>query len=97
MNADLEQQVLAAMRLVQAPHRFAHAQRGGECAVGSRECRHDGIADCLDHRAALGCHDLVQYPEVLAHQVESDQIADPFVELRRALEVGEQEREAGDL
>ena len=45
----------------------------------------------------LGRDDLVQHAEMLAHQVEGDEIADPLVELGRALEVGEQEGEAGDL
>jgi len=31
------------------------------------------------------------------HEIERDEIADPFVKVGRALEVGEQEREAGDL
>ena len=34
---------------------------------------------------------------MLAHQVEGHQVADPLVELGRALQVGEQEGEAGDL
>ena len=46
---------------------------------------------------ALGGDDLVQRAEMRAHQVEGDQVADPLVELGRALEVGEQEGEAGDL
>ena len=32
-----------------------------------------------------------------AHEVESGEIADPVVERRRAPEVGEQDRQAGDL
>ena len=31
------------------------------------------------------------------HQIEGDEIANPLVELGRAFEVGEQERQAGDL
>ena len=34
---------------------------------------------------------------MLAHHVEGDQVADPLVEFRRALKVGEQEGEAGDF
>ena len=34
---------------------------------------------------------------MLAHQIVGDDVADPLVELGRAFEVGEQERQAGDL
>ena len=34
---------------------------------------------------------------MLAHQIVGDEIADPLIERGRALEVGEQERQAGDL
>ena len=97
VNADLQQQVLAAMRCIQAAHGLAHAQRSGERAVGRGEGCHDSIPDRLDDRAALGGHALVQDAEMLAHNVEGDQIADPLVEFRRALKVGEQEGEAGDF
>ena len=78
-------------------HRVAHAQRRGDRAVGRRECRHHRIADGLDHGAGLGGDDLVQHAEMRPHQIEGDEIADPLVKLGRALEVGEQEGEAGDL
>ncbi len=41
--------------------------------------------------------DLVQHAEMLAHQIVGHDVADPVVELGRALEVGEQERQARDL
>ena len=83
--------------VVEPAHRLAHAQRRGQRTVGRQEGRHHRIADGLDHGAAFGRDDLVQRAEMLAHQVEGDQVADPLVELGRALEVGEQEGEAGDL
>ena len=42
-------------------------------------------------------HDVVQHVEMLAHEIEGDEIADPFVELGRTLEIGEQEGQARDL
>ena len=38
-----------------------------------------------------------QRAEMAAHEIEGDEIADPVVKLGRALQVGEQESEAGDL
>jgi hypothetical protein len=76
MDADLEQQILAAVRLVQRAHGLAHAQCRRQCMVRREEGRHHRIADSLDHGAALGRDDLVQRAEVLAHQVESHQVAD---------------------
>ena len=97
VDADLEQQILVAALRVERAHRLAHAQRRRHRAVGRREGRHHRVADRLHHRAGLGRDDLVQHAEMRAHEVVGDEIADPLVELGRALEVGEQEGEAGDL
>ena len=89
--------ILISRSLLERVHRVAHAQRRGERAVGRRERRHHRVADGLDHRAGLRRDDLVQHAEVLAHQIVGDDVADPLVKLGRALEVGEQERQARDL
>ena len=97
MDADLQDQVLAAALVVQLPHRFAHPERRGDGAVGRRERRHHRIADRLHHRARLRGDDLVQHVEVRPHEVEGDEIPYPLVELGRAAQVGEEEGQAGDL
>ena len=97
MNADLQQQFLASMRIVEAAHGLTHAQRRGKPAVGRREGCHDGIPYRLDHGAALGGYALLQQAKMLAHHVEGGKVANPLIEFHRALEVGEQEGEAGDF
>ena len=83
--------------LVELLHGVAHAERGGDRPVGRREGRHDRIADRLHHRAGLRGDDLVQHLEMRAHEVEGDEVADPFVKLGRSAEIGEEEGQAGDL
>ena len=78
-------------------HGVTHLERGGDRPIGRREGRHHGVADGLDHRAALQGDDLLQRAKVCPHQIEGRQIADAVVELGGALEVGEQKRQAGDL
>ena len=90
MDADLQQQVVAVALLVEPAHGLAHAQRRRHRAVRSRKRRHDGVADRLHDRPGLCGHDLVEHAEMLPDQIERSEIADPFVELGRALEVGEQ-------
>src|SRR5215472_8784663 len=97
MYADFEEKVLVAALGIDARHRLAHSQRRRKGAVGRGKGCHHGIADRLDDRARFGRHDLVQHAEMLAHKVISDQIAHALIQCRRALEVGEQESEAGYL
>src|SRR3546814_5486202 len=40
VDADLQQQILTAARLVEFSHRLAHAQGGGDRPVGCRKGRH---------------------------------------------------------
>ena len=82
---------------LEAAHGLAHPQRRGDRPVGRREGRHHRVADGLHDGAALQGDDLLEHAEVRPHQVEGRQVADAVVELGRALEVGEQEGEAGDL
>ena len=97
MDADLQQQILAAAPVIEIAHRFPHAECGGERPVGGRKGRHHRVADGLDDGAGLGRDNLVEHAEMGFDQIEGDQIADPLVKLRRAFEVGEQEGQAGDL
>ena len=86
-----------SLPLLEAAHGLTHPQRRGNRPVGRREGRHHRIADGLHDRAALQGNDLLERAEVRPHQVEGRQIADAVVELGGALEVGEQEGQAGDL
>ena len=97
MNTDLEQQLLGSRGVLDAGHRIAHAQRRGERSIRRRKRRHHGIADRLHHGARFRRHDLMQETKVRAHQVIRHKVADPLIKRGRALEVGEQEREARDL
>jgi hypothetical protein len=103
VNADLQQQILTAApisvaaTIVEVAHRFAHAQCGSEGAVGGWEGCHHRIADRLHDSARLGGNNLIEDLEMGSDQVKGDQIADPLIELGRALEVGEQESQAGDF
>ena len=58
MDADLQQEILVAARVVQYAHRIADAHGGRHRAIGRREGRHDRIADGLDDGAGLGRDDL---------------------------------------
>src|SRR6266481_4394748 len=97
MNADLEQQVLALALFIELAHRLAHAQRGADRPIRGRKRCHHRVADRLHHGAGLGGDDLGQDAEMCSDEVICDQVADAFVKLGGALEIGEQEREAGDV
>jgi len=97
VDADLEKKILVAPLGIDVCHRLTHPQRRRKSAVWRGKGCHHGIADGLDDRARFGRHDLVQYAEMLAHEIVSDQITYALIECRRALEIGEQESEAGDL
>jgi hypothetical protein len=98
MDADLEHQIVLTLPLhIQPTHGFAHAQRCSNGAVGRRKCRHHRIADRLHHGTRLGADDLGHHPEMRAYQVIGNQVAHLLVEFGRALQVREQEGEAGDL
>jgi hypothetical protein len=96
VDADLEQKVIAAARLVKGAHCLAHSQRGGDRPIG-RERRHHRVADSLDHGARLAGNDFLEHSEMGIDQVKGDQIPDPLVKFRRALEIGKQEGQAGDF
>ena len=97
VNADLEEKILITALGINARHRLAHPQRGRKSSVRRGKGRHHGIADHLDDRACFGRHNLVQYAEVLAHEIVSDQIAYAFIKCRRAFEIGKQKSEACNL
>src|SRR6516225_3461612 len=97
VNADLEQKILVAALGIDTRHRLAHPERCRKSAVRRGKCCHHGIADRFDNRARFGSHNFVQYAEMLAHEIVSNQIAYALVECRRALEIGEQESKACNL
>src|SRR6202030_4866775 len=92
-----EEQLFAAVSLIEAAHSLAHAQRSGNRSIGGREGRHHRVAAGLDHGAALGGDDLVENLKMRSDQVKRDQVAKPLIEFGRASEIGEQECQAGDL
>src|SRR6516165_3371364 len=77
--------------------RLAHADRGGDGAIRRLESRHHGIADGLHDGSLFGGNDLLKQPEMLADEIEGDEVADPSIKLGRAFEVAEQESKAQDL
>src|SRR5262245_33709122 len=77
--------------------RLAHADRGGDGAVRRLEGRHHGIAYGLHDSALFRGNDLLKQPEVLADEIEGDEVADPRIKLGRAFEVTEQESKAQNL
>jgi hypothetical protein len=93
VDSDLEQQV--AIAVLDAGHRIAHAQRGRDRPVWGRKRGHDRITAGLHHRTGFGGDDLVQDAEVRSHQIVRNEIADPLIELGRALEIRKQKSEAG--
>ena len=66
-------------------------------AVGRWKRRHHRVSDRLHHCTRLGANNLGQRSEMGAHQVIGNQVAYLLVEFCRALQIGEQERQAGDL
>ena len=97
MDPDLDQEILGAALFVQLVHRLAHTDAGCDRLLGPDESRHHRIADGLHHRTGLRRNDLEQRPEMRADEIESGQIADPLIERRRSLEIGEQKRQRCDL
>jgi len=61
-----------------------------------KESSHDCIADRLDDRAIVADGHALQLLEMLLHQRESVQVADPVIERGRTFQVGEEERDILD-
>src|SRR2546429_3480982 len=97
MDAHLQAQALMLTLGAKIAHRLAHPDRRGNGAIGRLEGRHDGIADGLHDRSPFGGDDLLQQPEMLVDEIEGREITDALVELRRVLEIAEQESQAQDL
>ena len=57
---------------------------------------HHRVANGLDHRAVVVAHDRSQQREMLSHDVVCSGVAHPLVERRRALQVGEEQRDLAD-
>src|SRR6516165_6661831 len=97
MDADLDDQVLAAALFVELTHRSAHFQARHQRVFGTNERRHHRIADGLHHGTFLRRDDVEQRAEMRAHQIERGEVPDPLIERSRPLQVGEQESQRGDL
>src|ERR1700720_643156 len=97
MDAHLQAQALVLTLGAKIAHRLAHADRGSNGAVRRLEGRHHGIANGLDDGASFGRDDLLQQPEMLVDEIESDEVADAVIELGGILEIAEQERQAQNL
>src|SRR5262245_5606157 len=96
MDADLQHKTVA-MGGPEVAHRLAHTKRRGDGSVRGRECRHHRITAGLDHRTRLSRNNFVQHPEMCSYELEGYEVANSLVELGRASQVGEQERQAGDF
>src|SRR5215211_8282260 len=97
MEADLEEQVIAASLTVETAHGLAHLQSSGDGAVRRGKRRHHGIAYGFHDRSSLTGDNLVQNPKMRAHEIIRRKVSHPLVELGRSPQVGEQERQARDL
>src|SRR6516165_5036118 len=97
MDADLDDQVLAAALFVELTHRSAHFQARHQRVFGTNERRYHRIADGLHHGTFLRRDDVEQRAEMRAHQIERGEVPDPLIERSRPLQVGEQESQRGDL
>ena len=97
MDADLEQQILAPCSSLSSriASRMRSAAASARSGVGNVAITASPIV--LTTAPASDATISLQHLEMRAHQVEGDQVADPLVKLGRALEIGEQERQAGDL
>jgi hypothetical protein len=47
------------------------------CAIRRLESHHHRIANCLHDGALFGAYDLLKQPEMLADEIEGDEITDP--------------------
>ena len=96
MDADLEPYRALGLALVVALGGLAHGQRGSDGAGGVGVGGHHRVADRLHYRAAVGDGGLAQPVEMLLHQLEGVEIADPLVEGGRPFDVGEQDGDVAD-
>ena len=91
MDADLQVQALVLALGAEIARRFAHADRGGNGSIRRLEGRHHRFANGLHDGALFGAYDLLKQPEMLADEIEGDEITDPGIKFGRAFEVAEQE------
>ena len=96
VDADLQDQRLVGLPLVESGDLAAHVERRLHRVGGIEERRHDRIADRLDDRAVVADRHVLQPVEMLLHEREGVQVADPVVERGRALQVGEEKRDVLD-
>ena len=68
MDADLQVQALVLALGAEIARRFAHADRGSDCAIRRLEGRHHRIANGLHDGALFGAYDLLKQPEMLSLQ-----------------------------
>ena len=72
-------------------------ERGAHRLGRIAERRHHRVADSFDDAAAVALNPLGEKGEMVAHQTERGGVAEFVVEAGRALQVGEQDRDAADL
>ena len=94
MEANPDGQLLTGKRR-QLTQCLMHADGGVGRLVGIGEDRHQSVARMLDDPAAPVLDRLVQFLEAAIHELESRCVADAFIELRAADQVGKQDSALG--
>jgi len=80
MQPDLQAQSLSSRACVEPGDLRSHVERRLQCVERIDEAGHDRVADRLDECTRVAQAAFPQIAEVLSHQIERFQVADPVVE-----------------
>src|SRR5581483_1294300 len=95
MDAELDADALLASRLERLlSESLLDIEGAREGVVRGQEYRHDRVAKRLHHGASPVAHGVGQDAEMFSHERICLRVADFLIERRRALDVGEHDREA---
>ena len=90
VQTDPHAQPQPRLAAIVAQHRPLHRHRATDGTDRAAERHHQSVAEALDLVAAARGHDVTQQPEVRAPQPLGLVVADPFEQLGRADQIGEQ-------
>jgi hypothetical protein len=93
VHADLQDQRLVGLPEIERGDLASHVDRRLNGVGGIEEGRHDGVADRRDDRTMMAGRDALQLLEMLLHEREGVQVANPVAERGRALQIGEEQRD----